>query len=253
MMDSTPRLSIVIPAYNEEKRIGRALDHIRAYFAASGGGLEPKEVEILVVDDGSADTTACVVESYMHEAPRVRLLTNGTNHGKGYSVRHGVREARGRVVLFTDTDLSAPIEESSKLLVAIQAGSDAAIGSRGLDRSLIEKHQSQIREAAGIVFNLIVRLLTGLPFRDTQCGFKAFVRERCSIVFEQQRVDRFGFDPEILFLARRHGLKVAEIPVRWSHDSGTKVNVARDSLQMLWDVVRIRWNCLLNRYPKVTS
>ena len=148
------------------------------------------------------------------------LVLNGENRGKGYSVRHGMLEARGRVALFTDADLSSPIEESSKLLAAIAAGNDVAIGSRALDRSLIEIHQSPYRELAGIIFNGFVRLFTGLPFHDTQCGFKAFVREPSRIVFEQQRIEGFGFDPEILFLAKRHGLRAAEVACSLGARSG---------------------------------
>jgi hypothetical protein len=162
-------------------------------------------------------------------------------------------EARGRIALFTDADLSSPIEESEKLLAALASGNDAAIGSRALDRSLIAVHQSPLRELAGIIFNRFVRLFTGLSFHDTQCGFKAFVRKPSRIVFEQQRIERFGFDPEILFLAKRHGLRAVEVPVRWAHDPATKVHVLRDSLLMLGDLVYIRWNWLLGRYRRRPS
>jgi hypothetical protein len=161
-----------------------------------------------------------------------------------------MREARGRVVLFTDADLSAPIEESEKLFAAIEAGNEVAIGSRAIDRTLITVHQSHFREVAGIIFNSLVKLFTGLPFHDTQCGFKVFLRERSKIIFEQQRVERFGFDPEILFLAQRHGLTSIEVPVRWAHDKATRVHVLRDSLKMFGDLFFIRWNCLLGRYPR---
>ncbi|MGH9593369.1 MAG: glycosyltransferase, partial [Bryobacteraceae bacterium] len=167
----------------------------------------------------------------------------------GYSVRHGAREARGRVVLFTDADLSAPIEEADKLLAAMQTH-DAAIGSRALDRALIREHQPALREFGGILFNWIVRMVLGLPFRDTQCGFKAFAAAPSQILFAQQRIERFGFDPELLFLAKRHGLQVAEVPVRWSHDPGPRVSFFRDSVRMTWEVLRIRWNALAGRYPK---
>jgi glycosyltransferase involved in cell wall biosynthesis len=237
-------LSVVIPAYNEEQRLPRALEKIQAYFAARGiAG------EVVVVDDGSRDATPRLAEAWRARFPAVRLVSNGRNRGKGYSVRHGVLEARGRLVLFTDTDLSAPIEEADKLLAALR-GHDVAIGSRAVDRRLIEVHQSRLRELAGICFNLLVRLLTGLPFADTQCGFKAFVREPSRIVFEQQRIEGFGFDPEILFLAKRHGLRTAEVPVRWAHDPATKVRVVRDSLRMLGDLLRVRWNALRGRYPR---
>jgi dolichyl-phosphate beta-glucosyltransferase len=248
MTHEAPEFSIVIPAYNEDKRLGRALGRLRDYFAS--WQMDLGQIEILVVDDGSTDGTARVAGEWASALPSLRLLSNGENRGKGYSVRRGMLEARGRIALFTDADLSSPIEESEKLLAAIRAGKDVAIGSRALDRSLISLHQSRLREFAGIIFNGFVRLFTGLPFHDTQCGFKAFVREPSRIVFEQQRIERFGFDPEILFLARRHGLRAAEVPVRWAHDEATKVRVLRDSLLMFGDLVLIRWNWFLGRYPR---
>lgn len=241
-------LSIIIPAYNEEARLPRTLTRIRDYLA--GRNMSPAQFEILIVDDGSKDATAEVAAKWAREMPSVRLILNGDNRGKGYSVRHGMLEARGRVALFTDADLSSPIEESEKLLAAIEAGNQVAIGSRALDRSLITIHQSRTRELAGMVFNALVRLFTGLPFHDTQCGFKAFVREPSRIIFQQQRIEGFGFDPEILFLAKRHGLRATEVPVRWAHDPATKVHMLRDSSIMFLDLVYIRWNWLLGRYPK---
>ena len=248
MSTNAPELSIVIPAYNEERRLGQALARISDYLRGRTGAVSG--VEIIVVDDGSTDKTMDVAEQWAAATPCLRILSNGENRGKGYSVRHGMTEARGRIALFTDADLSAPIEESAKLLQAIEAGCDVAIGSRAVDRSLITAHQSRFREVAGMIFNGFVRLFTGLEFQDTQCGFKAFVRERCRIVFEQQRIDRFGFDPEVLFLAERHGLRIAEVPVRWAHDAATKVRVFRDSLSMFGDLLLIRWNWLLGRYPR---
>ncbi|HXX45521.1 MAG TPA: dolichyl-phosphate beta-glucosyltransferase [Candidatus Acidoferrales bacterium] len=246
-MSTPPELSVVIPAYNEEHRLGRSLDRIREYFSASWPGLD--RLEIIVVDDGSTDGTVKIVEDLSRNLPGLRLLSNGRNRGKGYSVRHGMLEARGRIALFTDADLSAPIEEFSTLRAAIDEGSDVAIGSRALDRSLISVHQSRFREVAGMIFNGFVRFFTGLPFLDTQCGFKAFVTERCRIVFEQQRIERFGFDPEVLFLAKRHRLRAVEIPVRWAHDPATKVHVLRDSVMMFSDLIYIRLNWLVGRYP----
>jgi dolichyl-phosphate beta-glucosyltransferase len=244
---NSPELSIVVPAYNEEARLPRSLALLRDYLASRG--VEGDQAEIIVVDDGSTDSTAQIVQEWSRQLPSVRLVSNGQNRGKGTSVRHGMLEARGRVALFTDADLSAPIEEADKLFTALKAGNDVAIGSRALDRSLISTHQSRLREFAGIIFNGFVRLFTGLPFHDTQCGFKAFLREPSRLVFEQQRVERFGFDPEILFLAKRHGLRTVEIPVRWAHDPATKVHVLRDSLLMFRDLFVIRWNWLLGRYP----
>jgi len=201
------------------------------------------------VDDGSKDRTAAVAGSFRKEIDGLRIVSNEENRGKGYSVRLGMREAQGRIVLFTDADLSAPIEEADKLLEPL-ADHDVAIGSRALNRSLISVRQSLFREYAGIVFNFIVRTILRLPFVDTQCGFKAFRREPCRILFEQQRIERFGFDPELLYLARHHGLRSIEIPVRWAHSPATKVSMWRDSVQMFTDVFLIRWNALMGRYPR---
>ena len=243
-MESHPALSIIVPSYNEELRLPPSLNAIADYIQKSR-----RETEVLVVDDGSKDRTAAVAESFRDRIPRLRVVPNGENRGKGYSVRHGMMEARGDIVLFTDADLSAPIEEADKLIAALE-NYDVAIGSRALDRSLIAVHESGFREFAGIVFNKIVRFVLWLPFVDTQCGFKAFRREKCKIIFEQQRIERFGFDPELLFLARVHGLKAVEIPVRWAHSPATKVNMLRDSVQMFLDVFTIRWNSLLGRYRR---
>ncbi len=246
-MNSEPfDLSIIIPAYNEEGRLPNTLDRIAAYLKAN-----PCRAEILVVDDGSFDGTAALVTERARTCPGIRLISNGSNRGKGYSVRHGMLEARGTIALFTDADMSTPIEEAGKLLAALKEGGfDGAIGSRALDRSLIQVHQSAIREWAGICFNRFVRWLMGIQYSDTQCGFKGFRRERARIIFEQQRIERFGFDPEILFLAKRHNLRVAEVPVRWSHDAATKVNVAADGIRMVFELLVIRWNALKGYYPR---
>ncbi len=243
-MESHPALSIIIPSYNEELRLPPSLELIASYIEKS-----KRETEVLVVDDGSSDRTAAVAETFRARIPQLRVVSNGENRGKGYSVRHGMTEARGDIVLFTDADLSAPIEEADKLIAAMD-DYDVAIGSRALDRNLIAVHESGFREFAGIVFNKIVRVVLWLPFVDTQCGFKAFRRDKCKVIFEQQRIERFGFDPELLFLARVHGLKAVEIPVRWAHSPATKVNMLRDSVQMFLDVFTIRWNALLGRYRR---
>lgn len=244
MRAEVPDLSIVIPSYNEELRLPETLERIAAYLPSLGG-----ETEILVVDDGSDDRTREVAESFRQKLPSLRVISNGENRGKGYSVRHGMLAARGRSVLFSDADLSAPIEEAPKLLEALKTF-DVAIGSRALDRSLITVRESRFREFAGIIFNSIVRAILRLPFVDTQCGFKAFRRESCQVLFQQQRIERFGFDPELLYLARHHGLLTVEIPVRWGHSHATKVNMLRDSIQMFVDVFTIRWNAVRGRYPR---
>jgi len=238
------QLSIIVPSFNEELRLPASLERIAAYIDSAN-----RSAEVLVVDDGSTDRTAEVAASFTKRIRNLRVLRNGQNRGKGYSVRHGMLEARGETILFTDADLSAPIEEADKLLSALQQH-DVAIGSRALDRKLIEVHESPFREFAGIIFNGIVRVVLLLPFVDTQCGFKAFRRERCRIIFEQQRIERFGFDPELLYLARHHGLKAIEIPVCWSHSPATKINMMRDSVLMFVDVFKIRWNALMGRYRK---
>jgi glycosyltransferase involved in cell wall biosynthesis len=244
MSSSAPDLSIIIPSYNEELRLPVTLDRIAAYLGTYGG-----TSEVLVVDDGSSDRTAALAASFRSKIPSLRVVSNDLNRGKGYSVRRGMQEARGRVALFTDADLSAPIEEAGKLIDALETH-DVAIGSRAMDRSLISVHESAFREFAGTIFNKIVRIILWLPFVDTQCGFKAFRRETCGILFEQQRIERFGFDPELLYLARHHGLRAVEIPVRWGHSPATKVSMLRDSIQMFIDVFTVRWNALTGCYPR---
>jgi dolichyl-phosphate beta-glucosyltransferase len=240
--NSSPVLSIVVPAFNEAARIGDSLQKIDAFLRRS-----KIACELIVVDDGSADNTADVIRRTL--VKDVRVLRNDVNHGKGYAVRQGVLAASGKYVLFTDADLSAPIEEADRLLeVAINEGVDVVIGSRAMDRRYIEKHQSRVRELGGIVFNLMVRLLLGLQLHDTQCGFKLFDRQKSRPVFETQRTSGFGFDPELLFLARRRGLKIRETPVRWSHAEGSKVSLFRDSFGMFFELVKIRWNAVIGRY-----
>jgi dolichyl-phosphate beta-glucosyltransferase len=237
-----PTISIVIPAFNEAARIGNSIRKIEKFLKTL-----PFQSDVIVVDDGSTDGTAQAVRQF--QFPGLRLLPNATNHGKGYAVKCGVLAATGDYVLFSDADLSAPIEEMKKLLsVALEHDADVVIGSRAVDRSYIEKHQSPMREFGGIVFNMVVRLLLGLRIHDTQCGFKLFKRSSATAIFQKQTTDGFGFDPELLFLASRRGLKIIEVPVRWSHADGSKVRFTRDALQMFLDLVRIRWNQIAGRY-----
>jgi glycosyltransferase involved in cell wall biosynthesis len=243
-MDSQPDLSIVIPAYNEELRLPKSLERVRAYLETKG-----VSSEVIVVDDGSRDGTVQFVELQMAAWPALRVVKNPGNRGKGYSVRHGMLEARGKIILFTDADLSAPIEEADKLLAAL-ATHDVAIGSRAMDRSLTSVHQSWTREFAGIMFNTVVRVILGLRIEDTQCGFKAFRREKSQIIFQQQRIDRFGFDPELLFLAKRNGLTIAEIPVRWANAEGTTVSIWDGIRAMFFEVAKVRWNAMTGKYPR---
>ncbi len=231
-------ISIIIPAYNEEKRLPASLQKIGEYLAGSGWEF----TEILVVDDGSCDRTGEAAR-----AAGARLLENPGNRGKGYSVRHGILEARGDWALFTDADLSAPIEELDRLWDAVQTGAQGAIGSRALDRSLIGVHQSIFRESTGRLFNCIMRLITGLPFHDTQCGFKLFERAAAREIFTRQRLDGFGFDVEALFIALRLGYRIVETPVRWDNSPGTKVGMW-SGLMAFVDPVRVRWNGLRGLY-----
>jgi dolichyl-phosphate beta-glucosyltransferase len=237
---SDPFLSIVIPAYNEAGRLDSSLEAILGYARS-----KTFPIEILLVDDGSTDHTVEVASRH----PGISVLRNRRNHGKGYSVRHGVLEACGELVLFTDADLSSPIEEADKLLAALEtSGAAAAVGSRALERKLIGVHQPPMREWGGRFFNLLVRIFTGLRIRDTQCGFKLFRRHTTRRAFELQRVDGFGFDPEILFLIERQGGKVVEVPVRWNHNPATRVRYLRDSLAMTIDLIVLRWRALTGQY-----
>ncbi len=230
--------SLVIPAYNEAHRIERSLREILRYL-----GEASPESELIVVDDGSTDATATIVEKVFAETGDVatRLLRETPNHGKGWAVRQGLHAATRPVGLFSDTDLSTPISEAPKLLEPIFAGElDVAFGSRALDRKLIGVRQAWHREQGGRVFNLVVRLATGLPFWDTQCGFKAFHLERFRPILAQAQSDGFGFDVELLYLAHRAGLRLREIPVRWDHNDGSKVQFLRDSRRMLAEILALR-------------
>jgi glycosyltransferase involved in cell wall biosynthesis len=242
--------SLVIPAYNESSRIRPTLDEILRYT-----GEKKWDVEILVVDDGSRDDTSAIVREYGGTHPQVQLIQNPGNRGKGYSVRNGMLHASGDICLFTDADLSSPIAEAEKLFEAIRKGADIAIGSRWLRAELQTERQPLYRQAFGRIFNLLLRIVLGLRFRDTQCGFKAFRREAAQRIFPLQRIERWGFDPEILFLARRMGFRTVEVPVLWAHSEGTRLHPFRDGLRMFGDVVRIRWNALTGAYsaPPVPS
>lgn len=246
-MTVPPNLSIVIPAYNEDKRLPPSLAAIRGYL---DGSANRSGAEIIVVDDGSRDSTAAYVESVAKQDSRVRLLRNPGNRGKGYSVRHGMLEARGEWILFSDADLSAPIEELDKLLdAAHQRRAQVAIGSRALDRSLVGVHQSALREFAGRFLNQVMRWTTGLKFMDTQCGFKLFHRDAARLIFARQQLDSFTFDVEDLFIARQLGIPSIEVPVRWNNVEGTKVGVLVGP-RFFVDLLLIHWYRLRGKYRR---
>jgi glycosyltransferase involved in cell wall biosynthesis len=231
-------LSIVIPAYNESARLGNTLTAVVNYLRESW-----PDGEVIVVDDGSADDTANVARSIFNDSRDLRtsVISYKRNLGKGRAVRLGLLAARGDVALFSDADLSTPITEAPKLVEPILNGQfDVTFGSRALDRKLIGVHQPWRREQGGRVFNLAVRLATGLPFWDTQCGFKAFRMSVCRPLVEAATVDRFGFDVELLYLAFRAGLRLKEVPVRWDHNEGSKISLMSDSFRMLNEVGLIR-------------
>jgi glycosyltransferase involved in cell wall biosynthesis len=237
-------LTIVIPAYNEERRLPATLETVRAYL----DGRAFDFAELVVVDDGSRDGTAALVEQATVADAGIRLVRNPGNRGKGYAVRHGLQEARGEWVLFTDADLSTPIADLERLEQAVEsAGAAGAIGSRALDRALVGRRQSAFREFSGRCFNLAMRMVTGLPYRDTQCGFKLLRADAARAVAGRQRIEGFGFDVEILFIARKLGFKVLEVPVRWFNAEGTKVSLW-NGIAAFGDPLRVRLNQLRGRY-----
>ncbi len=250
-----PKYSIVIPAYNESARLPATLERVLAYIRARGW-----TAEVLVVNDGSTDTTAEVVRAFARTAAQagqvqtdaieMRLIENPGNRGKGYSVRAGMLQARGEVVMFTDSDLSAPIEEAERLFAAIEAGAQIAIGSRWLEANRQTQRQPLYRQFFGRCFNAVTRAVMRLPFADTQCGLKAFTREAAQTVFQLQTIERWGFDPEILLIALQRGFRVVEVPVSWAHDTRTRMSYLRDGMRMLQEMARIRWNAVTGRYGR---
>ena len=237
--------SIIIPAYNEGARVGATLEKVLAHVSTLGW-----DAEIIAVDDGSRDNTVEIIRGYAEKNPRLRLLQNPGNRGKGYSVRNGMLHAQGELLLFSDADLSAPIEEADKLFGAIAGGADIAIGSRWLRRDLQTQPQPFYRQIFGRIFNLMLRITLGLTFKDTQCGFKAFTRDAAMQIFPLQKIERWGFDPELLFLARKLKFKVAEVPVAWAHSEGTRISPLRDGTRMFLEMLKIRWNAITGKYDR---
>jgi glycosyltransferase involved in cell wall biosynthesis len=238
-----PKYSIVIPAYNESARIRTSIEKILAHIQSQGWN-----AEVLIVNDGSTDDTAQIVRSYAAQNSALHLVENPGNRGKGYSVRNGMLHANGEVILFSDADLSSPIQEADKLFAAIHGGADVVMGSRWLRAELQTQRQPLYRQLFGRIFNLALRIILGLHYRDTQCGFKAFTRRAAQQIFPLQHIERWGFDPEILYLARRFGFKIEEVPVRWAHREGTRINPLRDGLRMFGEILRIRWYSMTGKY-----
>jgi glycosyltransferase involved in cell wall biosynthesis len=243
-----PYLSIVIPAYNESARIELTLERVMNCVDD-----QHWDAEVLVVDDGSSDDTSIIVQRWMQHYPRLHLVQNPGNRGKGYSVRNGLLQAAGDVVMFTDADLSAPMEEAQRLLDALADGADVAIGSRWMDRTRQTIHQPLYRQFFGRCFNWVTRTVMGLPYKDTQCGFKAFKRDAAQVIFRLQTIERWGFDPEILFIARKLKYVVREVPVTWGHDERSRMSYLRDGMKMLEDMARIRANFMAGRYDKAIA
>lgn len=226
-----PEISLIIPAYNEELRIGKTLDKIIEYFE-----LLNRTYEIIVVDDGSKDDTASVVQDYKN----VKILKQIPNQGKGAAVRRGMLESTGDFRIFSDADLSTPIKEFQKLYDCFKSGTDVCIGSRAVDYSMIKVHQPFYREFMGKTFNKIVQLLVIKGIKDTQCGFKGFSEKAAKQIFNIAKIDGFGFDVEIIYLASKLGFKVKEIPVEWYNDDRSTVNPIKDSLKMFKEILNIR-------------
>lgn len=241
MAESKPYLSLILPAYNEAKRIGDTISTVRAYLdsARSWAGTScPGPYEIIVVDDGSTDSTADVLSGIQD----IQVISYLPNRGKGYAVRQGMLASRGEYVAFTDVDLSAPIEELAKLFAAIQAGADVAIGSRAVVGSQLLRRQPRYRELGGKMLNLFIRLFAVPGIHDTQCGLKLFRGDLARRVFAKCVLDGWGFDVEALYLARKLGGRIAEVPVRWSHDADTRIRPLRAGLQVVKDIIRIRFH-----------
>jgi glycosyltransferase involved in cell wall biosynthesis len=243
----SPQLSVVIPAFNEAERIVPSLQKVREFIQAQN-----LTTEVIVVNDGSKDGTAEAVKgqiSNFKSPATLQLLENPSNRGKGYSVRNGILRSTGDLVLFSDSDFSSPIEEYHKLAAPLKAReASIAIGSRAVKGSQVLTHQPWIREYSGRCFNLVVRAISGLPFRDTQCGFKLFTRQAADAVFRLQTVEGFGFDVEILYIARKLGLKTVEVPVVWNDTKGTRVRFLSDGAHMLMDLMRVHYQDLNGKY-----
>jgi glycosyltransferase involved in cell wall biosynthesis len=240
-------LTIVIPAYNEEGRLDATLDKLAAFIEA-----EAWNAEIIVVDDGSQDGTARLVTRHMQQLPYLRLMQNHVNRGKGFSLRRGAEAALGEIILLCDADLSVPIQECHKLLPVLHDGADIAIGSRGVIAGGERVAVPWYRRVCSAGFQMVVRSVLGLRYEDTQCGFKAFKRKAARLIFSRQRIERWGFDPEVLMLADRFCFVVKEVGVEAVHDDRSRLNIVSASFQMLCEVLKVRYQLLFGLYSHPT-
>ncbi len=243
---SQPELSVVIPVYNESRRVGKTLEASFRYLKA-----RKIKAEIIVVDDGSRDDTIQVVEKYKRLGTRnqvLKVLKQPMNRGKGAAVRAGALAAKGKTVLYMDADNATPLEEFENFRPEIKKGTEVLLGSRAADRKKVKIHQPLHREAMGRVFNLLVQLIATRGLWDTQCGFKAFSQKAAKTIFPLQTIERFGFDVELMFIARKHGFSIKELPVHWYDSPDSRVSVLKDSTRMFTDLLVIRWNDLKGRY-----
>ena len=230
-----PYLAVIVPAYNEEDRIGPTLERLNEYLSC-----QKYTWKVVVVNDGSTDSTVQIVSDFASSHPNFELIDSEPNHGKGFVVRKGMTEVEAEWLLFSDADLAAPIEEVEKLFPAVEKGAPIAIGSRPLKESDLEVRQPWYREIAGRAFNLMVQLFAVRGIKDTQCGFKLFRQDVSRDVFSRSKLDGYGFDFEALMIARDLGYEIAEVAIRWSHQEGSKVNMFRDGLRMLYELVKLR-------------
>lgn len=245
-----PDVSIVVPAFDEQDRLGASVERMLEYLSSLENATG-RRAELIIVDDGSRDKTSEVASASAEKFPQfgAKVIRYEENRGKGFAVKTGLLAAAADIALFSDADLSTPIEEMDKLVAPIKKGDfDVTFGSRAIDRSLIGNHQPWRREQGGRVMNLIIKTMSGLKFHDTQCGFKAFNMLKFRPLLDVMTIDRFGFDVEFLFVAQFHGLRLAEIPVRWNDVAGSKVNVVRDTRRMFSELNQIRKNAKIGAY-----
>jgi glycosyltransferase involved in cell wall biosynthesis len=236
-----PKLSIIIPAYNEEKRIGLSLDKVVTFVST-----QAYPIEVLVVNNNSRDRTAEIIDSFVEEFPFMRRVDQPIQ-GKGAALRKGIMEGRGDILFIADADFSMPVEEIAKFMPAMHEGYDIAIGSRELPESN-RVGEPEYRHIMGRVYNFVVRLFAIPKIHDTQCGFKAFKRDVAREIFPMQTIDGWGFDVEILYIALQRGYTLYEVPITWHYMPESRVNPLRDSIDMFLDVFRVRWNGLRGRY-----